>query len=46
MHSNQNTDMENINVVYRNPFGKEDYDTYTNLIDIEIIEPEERKFFA
>merc|ERR1712207_96581 len=46
MHSNYNTDMENINVVYRNPFGKEDYDTYTNLIDIEIVEPEERKFFA
>merc|ERR1711933_125589 len=46
MHSNYNTEMENINVVYRNPFGKEDYDTYTNLIDIEIVEPEERKFFA
>ena len=44
MYSEYNNDLENINVMYKNPFGAEDYDTYTNLLDIEIFEPKEREF--
>merc|ERR1712048_180357 len=44
MYSEYNNDLENINVMYKNPFGAEDYDTYTNLLDIEILEPKEREF--
>ena len=44
MYSEYNNDLENINVMYKNPFGAEDYHTYTNLLDIEIFEPKEREF--
>jgi len=44
MYSESNNDLENIDVMYKNPFGAEDYHTYTNLLDIEIFEPKERKF--
>ena len=44
MYSKYNSDLENINLIYKNPFGAEDYNIYTNLLDIEIIEPEKRIF--
>merc|ERR1712238_230953 len=44
MYSESNNDLENLDVMYKNPFGSEDYHTYTNLLDIEIFEPKERKF--
>jgi len=37
--------LESLNMIYQNPFGATDEETYTDQLDITVQEPKERKFY-